>query len=64
MNSWMKGFMLGVLSTITLLILMIRQNDMEYLIGFLLGMLVVQVIDSTTILKDKKTDFDKRRLKR
>ena len=37
---------------------------MEYLIGFLLGMLVVQVIDSTTILKHKKTNFDKRRLKR
>ena len=37
---------------------------MEYLIGFLLGMLVVQVIDSTTILKDKKTDLNKRRLKR
>ena len=64
MNSWVKGFILGVLSTITLLILMLRQNDMEYLIGFLLGMLFVQVIDSTTILKDKKTDFDKRRLKR
>ena len=37
---------------------------MEYLIGFMAGMLFVQVIDSITILRDKKTDFDKRRLKR
>ena len=64
MNSWVKGFILGVLSTITLLILMLRQVIMEYLIGFMAGMLFVQVIDSITIFRDKKTDLNKRRLKR
>ena len=64
MNRWVKGFILSVLSPITLLILMIRQVNMEYLLGFLAGMLVVQVIDSTTTLKHKKTDYDKQRFKR